>query len=72
VDAADRAGAADVLMALDENDPVAKLRLSVLTQALADLGWAASRNVRMDVRWAGDSVDRMRMFAKESVDLQPT
>src|SRR6202521_4009469 len=25
----------------------------------------------MDVRWAGDSVDRMRMFAKELVDLRP-
>ena len=25
----------------------------------------------MDVRWAGDNVDRMRMFAKELVDLQP-
>jgi hypothetical protein len=27
--------------------------------------------VRMDLRWAADSVDRARMFAKELVDLQP-
>jgi putative tryptophan/tyrosine transport system substrate-binding protein len=25
----------------------------------------------MDVRWAGGNVDRLRMFAKELVDLQP-
>jgi putative ABC transport system substrate-binding protein len=35
--------------------------------------WARSegRNVRMEVRWAGDNVDRMRALAKELVDLQP-
>ena len=26
---------------------------------------------RMNVRWAGENIDRMRMFAKELVDLQP-
>jgi putative ABC transport system substrate-binding protein len=35
------------------------------------LGWNNGRNLRMDVRWAAGSVDRMRMFAKELVDLQP-
>ena len=29
------------------------------------------RNVRMDVRWAAGNVDRVRMLAKELVDLQP-
>ena len=28
-----------VLMALDENDPLAKARISAFTQALAGLGW---------------------------------
>jgi putative tryptophan/tyrosine transport system substrate-binding protein len=42
-----------VLMPWDENDPVTKLLLSAFTQALADLGWAVGRNVRMDFRWAG-------------------
>jgi hypothetical protein len=40
-----------LLSPLDENDPVAKRRLSAFTQALADLGWADDRNVRMDLRW---------------------
>ena len=40
-----------VLMGADENDLAAKARISAFTQALADLGWADGRNVRMDLRW---------------------
>jgi putative ABC transport system substrate-binding protein len=39
-----------VLLPYDENDPLAKSRISVFTQALADLGWTDGRNVRMDLR----------------------
>ena len=39
-----------VLMVGDENDPEPKRRVSVFTQALADLGWTDGRNVRVDVR----------------------
>ena len=35
-----------VLMPFDENDPFAKLQLSTVTQALADLGWIDGRNLR--------------------------
>src|SRR6516162_2134707 len=59
-----------VLMAFDENDPEAKVYLSGFTQGLAELGWIDSRNLRMDVRWASGNVDRMRMSAKELLDLQ--
>jgi putative tryptophan/tyrosine transport system substrate-binding protein len=60
-----------VLMAFDENDPKTKDWLSNFTQGLAELGWTDGRTVRMDVRWAAGSVDRMRTFAKELVQLQP-
>jgi putative ABC transport system substrate-binding protein len=60
-----------VLMAFDENDPEAKAYLSGFTQGLAELGWTDGRNLRMDVRWAAGNVDRMRMSAKELLDLQP-
>jgi putative ABC transport system substrate-binding protein len=60
-----------VLMGWDENDPGGKARLSGFIQGLADLGWTDGRNLRMDVRWAADNIDRMRMFAKELVNLQP-
>jgi hypothetical protein len=42
----------------DENDPEAKRQLSAFTQALAGLGWAEGRNVRIDPRWAGDDINR--------------
>jgi putative ABC transport system substrate-binding protein len=60
-----------VLMGADENDSQRKGWLSAFTQGLAELGWTNGRNLRMDIRWAGDNVDRMRMFAKELADLQP-
>jgi putative tryptophan/tyrosine transport system substrate-binding protein len=44
---------------------------SAFTQGLAELGWTDDRNLRMDIRWASDSVDRTRKCAKELVDLQP-
>jgi len=60
-----------VLVAGDENDPVWKTFVSALTQALADLGWADDRNVRMDFRWAGGDINRTRALAQELVALQP-
>jgi putative ABC transport system substrate-binding protein len=40
-------------------------------QGLSERGWSDGRNLRMDVRWAASNVDRMRMLAKEVVDLKP-
>ena len=50
-----------VLMAFEENDP----------KGLSELGWSEERNLKMDVRWAANNVDRMPMFAKELVGLKP-
>jgi len=52
----DRVRRIGVLMPYEDNDLVAKTRLSAFTQALADLGWTDGRNVRMDLRWAGPVV----------------
>jgi putative ABC transport system substrate-binding protein len=63
-----------VLMGGDENDPndpLFKPLLSAFTQALANLGWTDGRHVRVDVRWYGDDIDRMRALAHELVGLQP-
>ena len=60
-----------VLMPYDEDDPVAKARISAFTQALAGLGWIDGRNMRMDLRWGGTDINRMRALAKELVGLQP-
>ena len=56
-----------VLMSRDENDLEGKRHYSAFTQALAGLGWTDGRNVRMDLRWAGDDINRIRAFARELV-----
>jgi putative ABC transport system substrate-binding protein len=68
---ADRVRRIGELMQNDETDPEAKSWLSGFTQGLSELGWTEGRNVRFDTRWASGDVDRMRMFAKELVGLQP-
>jgi len=60
-----------VLMGGGENDPEGKAYVSAFTQALADLGWTVGRNVRMDLRWAGGDINRIRALAQELVGLQP-
>jgi putative ABC transport system substrate-binding protein len=60
-----------VLMSHEEDDPGAKARISGFTQALAGLGWTVGRNVRIDLRWAGADINRMRALAHELVGLQP-
>jgi putative tryptophan/tyrosine transport system substrate-binding protein len=66
----DRVRRIGVLMPGNENDPGGN-PLSAFTQALADLGWADGRNLRMDLRWAGDDINRIRALAQELVGLQP-
>jgi putative ABC transport system substrate-binding protein len=60
-----------VLMLGNENDPASKPRPSAFAQALADLGWTVERNVRMDVRWHGGDINRIRALAHELVGQQP-
>ena len=67
----DRVRRIGVLMGLDENDPEAKSRLSAFIQSLAGLGWNDGRNVRIDLRWAGGDINRIRPLAQELVGLQP-
>ena len=38
---------------------------------LQELGWAEGRNLRIDYRWAAGDAERMQVFAKELVALQP-
>src|SRR5258706_9495665 len=67
----DRMRRIGVLMSLDENDIEGKAQLSGFTQGLADLGWSNGSNLRMEGRWGGGDVIRIRTFAKELVALQP-
>src|SRR6516164_89822 len=67
----DRLRRIGVLVSGDENDPLYKPLVPALTQALAGLGWADGRNVRIVPRWHGGDINRVRAFAMELVGLQP-
>jgi putative tryptophan/tyrosine transport system substrate-binding protein len=67
----DRVRRVGILMPFEESNPDAKIWLSWFTQGLGELGWTDGRNLRMAVRWAGADVERIGMFAKELVGLQP-
>src|SRR5262249_29924830 len=59
------------LMNLAADDPEGGARVFAFRQALQDLGWTESRNVRIDYRWgAGDSA-LYRRHAAELVALSP-
>jgi putative ABC transport system substrate-binding protein len=60
-----------VLMPGDGNGPEIKSRYSAFTQTLADLGWTDARNMRIDLRWGGGDINRIRALAQELVGLQP-
>jgi putative ABC transport system substrate-binding protein len=53
------------------DDPVRTTYVSAFTQALANLGWTDGRNVRMDVRYSGDDINRIPVLAQELVGSQP-
>jgi putative ABC transport system substrate-binding protein len=67
----DRMRRIGVLIGGDENDPLLKARISAFTQTLAGLGWTDGRNMRLDLRWYGADINRMRALAQGLVGLQP-
>ena len=45
--------------------------IAAFQQALQQLGWIDGRNVRIDIRWGANDVDRDRKYAAELVALAP-
>jgi putative ABC transport system substrate-binding protein len=58
-------------MGYAENDPAGQSLISAFRDALAKLGWAESRNLRIETRWGAGNLDRIKTFAKELVGLRP-
>jgi ABC-type uncharacterized transport system substrate-binding protein len=52
-------------------DPEGLRNSAALVQGLQALGWTQGRNVRIEQRWAGGSVDAMKALARELVALEP-
>jgi ABC-type uncharacterized transport system substrate-binding protein len=53
------------------DDPEGQARLTAFVQALAELGWADGRNLRIEYRWASGNVELRRKYAAELVGLSP-
>ena len=60
-----------VLMNVAASDPEGQPAVAAFQQALQQLGWSDGRNVRFDIRWGQNDVDRDRKFAAELVALSP-
>ena len=60
-----------VLMNRAADDPQGQARLAAFQQGMQQLGWTDGGNVRIDVRWGADDVDRERRYAAELVALAP-
>jgi putative tryptophan/tyrosine transport system substrate-binding protein len=60
-----------LLMNFRSDEPEGQARVAAFMQALQKLGWTEGDNVRADVRWAGDDIERFRKHAEELVGLGP-
>jgi putative ABC transport system substrate-binding protein len=60
-----------VLMNVAPEHPEGQPAIAAFRQALQQLGWAEGRNMRIDIRWGENDVDRDRKYAAELVSLAP-
>ena len=60
-----------VLVNFLSDEPEGRSRLSAFLQELQKLGWNEGDNIRVDVRWAGDDIERFRKYSEELVGLSP-
>jgi putative tryptophan/tyrosine transport system substrate-binding protein len=60
-----------VLMAVGADDPQGKERVATFREALAGLGWAEGRNLKIELRWTGGDIGRVSDYAAELVRIAP-
>jgi putative ABC transport system substrate-binding protein len=68
---ADRVRRIGVLLPYAESDHEAQSWFAAFRESLRNIGWTEGSNLRIEVRWSARDADRMRMLAKELVDLRP-
>ena len=71
VSAQQRVAHIGVLMPSVEGDAPAQAEIRVFRDEFQKLGWTESRNARIDMRWAGGEIGRIRTYAKELIALKP-
>src|SRR5262245_19123168 len=60
-----------VLMNYTAEHPQGQAAVMAFQQGLQQLGWNDGRNVRIDVRWGGNDVERDRRYATVLAALAP-
>jgi putative ABC transport system substrate-binding protein len=60
-----------VLMSTTPDEPESQAHITALAQGLQEAGWSVGSNVRIDVRWSGGNLSRVRRDAEELVALAP-
>jgi putative ABC transport system substrate-binding protein len=60
-----------ILLTSRETDEEARTWLQGLLRRMQQLGWTDGRDLRIDIRWAGGSSERIREIATEFVALTP-
>ena len=60
-----------ILMPYAESDAEFRTRIAAFRQELGKLGWTEGANLRIEERWTGDDLDRVRRDAAELINLNP-
>lgn len=60
-----------VLMNRSADSPEGQARVAAFQQTLQQLGWTDGRNIRMEVRWGEDDIERERAYAAELLATKP-
>jgi putative ABC transport system substrate-binding protein len=60
-----------ILVNLDSDDEEGKARIKAFTQELGKSGWIEGGNLHTEIRWAGESAERYREYAKELIAFKP-
>ena len=60
-----------VLMGTSETDPDTARRFKSFREELGTLGWVDGKNMRIESRWGGGNLERIRAFGRELVQMKP-
>jgi putative ABC transport system substrate-binding protein len=59
------------LTTLSDSDRLMQAHFAAFRKGLDEWGWRDGKNVKIDYRWAGGDLGRLRAFAKQLVEVQP-
>jgi len=60
-----------VLLPFSDSDPEARSWIAAFEERLQSLGWGRGRSIRIEYRWAGADISRLRTDAAELVRITP-